>query len=206
MVTEPPDEVRKVREAAVAELEGIASILRDADDVEASEIIKAAVKELQATLIARFKGNSPEGRQQPPKGAAASVGASVQSATDSAATAVRTGANRIASEGTPVKASLDKAGSLARSGASGVAAGFTVAHEALTGYAQNLDWSSVVPTEYVSKFVTAGTRGIDRGLEEPVSFGRPFRSSCALWAPRNWPSGSTASTGATSSAQQGWEQ
>ena len=167
MVTELSDEARKVRELAVAELQGIELALREAGDVEASEIVKAAVEKLQATLVAKdSKETILKAASSRLKGAAASVGASVQSATDTAATAVRAGANRIASERTPVKATLDKASSFARSGASGVAAGFTVAHEALTGYAQNLDWSSVVPTEYVSKFVTAGTRGIDRGLEE----------------------------------------
>ena len=53
-----------------------------------------------------------------------------------------------------------------RSGASGAAAGFAVAHETLAGYAGSLDWSNIVPTEYVTKFVTAGTRGFDRSLEE----------------------------------------
>ena len=53
MATELSDEVRKVRELAVAELQGIELALRDASDVEASEIVRAAVKELQATLVAK---------------------------------------------------------------------------------------------------------------------------------------------------------
>jgi len=167
MATELSDEVRKVRELAVAELQGIELALREAGDVEASEVVKAAVENLQATLVAiDSRETLLKAASSRLKGAAASVGASVQSATDTAATAVRVGANRIASEGAPVKTTLDKASALARSGASGVAAGFTVAHEALTGYAQSLDWSTVIPTEHVTKFVTAGTRGIDRGLEE----------------------------------------
>lgn len=44
----------------------------------------------------------------------------------------------------------------------GVAGGFSTAHEALTGFAENLDWSTIDPTQYLY----AGTRGISRGLEE----------------------------------------
>ena len=167
MVTEPSDERRRVREVVIAELQGIELALRDADDFEASEIVKGAVKELQATLVAQdSKETLLQAAGSRLMEAAASVGASVQSATDTAATAVRAGANRAVKEGAPVKAASDKASALVRSGASGAAAGFTVAHEALTGYAQGLDWSTIVPTEYVTKFVTAGTRGIDRSLEE----------------------------------------
>lgn len=97
--------------------------------------------------------------------AAASVRTFVQSATDTAATAVRAGANRVVKEGTPVKVASDKANAIVRSGASGAAASFTVAHEALSDYVQSLDWTTI-PTEYVTKFATAGTRGIDRSLEE----------------------------------------
>lgn len=99
--------------------------------------------------------------------AASTARASIQSAADAAAMAVRAAATRVVQDAPAVKAAAsDKASALFRSGASGAAGGFVVAHEALAGYAKGLDWSTIVPTEYVTKFVTAGTRGIDRSLEE----------------------------------------
>ena len=95
--------------------------------------------------------------------AAAAAGSSVQAATEVAATAVRAGAARaaedLAAAGT---VAAEKGSTLVRSGASGVAAGFGVANEALSGFARNLDWSTVDPTEYLY----AGTRSVSRGLEE----------------------------------------
>ena len=155
-----------LRDVAIAELQKIELALRDAEDTEASEIVERAIKELQAALVSQ---NPKETFLQAAGSrlveAATAVGASVQSATDSTATAVRAGANRVVNEGVPVKAASDKAGALMRFSASGAAAGFTAAHDALTGYAHSRDWS-MIPTEYVKKFVTAGTRGIDRSLEE----------------------------------------
>ena len=167
MITELSDEHRRLREVVIAELQGIELALRDADDFEASKMVEGIVKELQATLVARnSKTTLLQAAGSRLMEATASIGASVQSVTDTATTAVRAGANRVVKKGGPVKAASDKASALVRAGASGAAAGFTVAHEALTGFAQGLDWSMIIPTEYVTKFVTAGTRGIDRSLEE----------------------------------------
>ena len=61
---------------------------------------------------------------------------------------------------------------MVRSGVSGAAAGLGVAHDALSGFADNLDWSTVLqlaPADYLSRFVTAGTYGVDRTLEQARS-------------------------------------
>ena len=97
------------------------------------------------------------------KQAAATVGASVESVTDAATTAVRGGAARAAGDLAAARTVVaEKGGTLVRSGASGIAAGFGVANEALTGFAENLDWSTIDPTRYLY----AGTRGVSRSLEE----------------------------------------
>ncbi|MXW50083.1 MAG: hypothetical protein F4Z84_07490 [Gammaproteobacteria bacterium] len=155
-----------MREVAISELQAIELALRDADDLEASEIVQRAVKELQATLIAKEpRQNRVQATRSRLMEAAASAGASVHSASTTAATAIRAGASRVAQGAPAVKAASGKANALVRSGASGAAAGFAVAHEALAGYAQSLEWS-MIPAGYVAKFVTAGTRGIPRSLEE----------------------------------------
>ena len=97
------------------------------------------------------------------KRTAATVGASVEAVTDTAATAVRAGAARAVGDLAAARAvAAEKSGALVRSGASGIAAGFGVASETLTGFAGNLDWSTIDPTRYLY----AGTRGVSRSLEE----------------------------------------
>lgn len=94
------------------------------------------------------------------------ISTSIRAASKAAATRVRSGAARTAENVAAAKeAIVDKGGDYVSSGASGAAAGFGVAHEALAGFASNLDWNNL-PTEYLTKFVSAGTRGIDRSLEE----------------------------------------
>ena len=97
--------------------------------------------------------------------AATKAQALIQSAT-AATTRTLYGATRVVKGDATVKATSENATALLGSGVSGAAAGFAVAHEALAGYAKGVDWSTIVPTEYVAKFVTAGTRGIDRSLDE----------------------------------------
>ena len=61
---------------------------------------------------------------------------------------------------------------MARSGVAGAAAGLGVAHGTLSDFADNLDWSTVLqlaPADYLSRFVTAGTYGVDRTLEQARS-------------------------------------
>ena len=67
-----------------------------------------------------------------------------------------------AAAGSRLHSGAEAAGVVVRSGASGVAAGFSTAHGALAGFAENLDWSTIDPTQYLY----AGTRGVSRGLEE----------------------------------------
>ena len=164
MTSDLPECHRTARELAIAKLQEIELALRDADDIDGMEVVMHAIKELQGDPNPKRTRLGAAGSRL--RQAAAAAGASVQSATEVAAGAIRSGAARATPDATAVKAATDKAGALVRSGASGAAAGFSVAHEALAGYATSLDWSNIVPTEYLSKFVTAGTRGIDRGLEE----------------------------------------
>ena len=97
------------------------------------------------------------------KRTAATVGASVEAVTDTTVTAVRAGAARAAGDLAAARTvAAEKGGALVRSGASGIAAGFSVASETLTGFAENLDWSTIDPTRYLY----AGTRGVSRSLEE----------------------------------------
>ena len=89
--------------------------------------------------------------------------ATVGAVTNTAAAAVRGGAARAASDLVAARTvAAEKGGALVRSGASGIAAGFGVANETLTGFAENLDWSTIDPTRYLY----AGTRGVNRGLDE----------------------------------------
>ena len=70
--------------------------------------------------------------------------------TDVAVTAVRAGAVRAADDLAAAKtATAEKGGALARSGTSGIAAGFGVANETLTGFAETLDWSTIDLTKYL---------------------------------------------------------
>ena len=160
------EEHRKAREIAVAKLQEIAVALRAADDIGALKVVQGTIKELQDSLVERdpkeplLRAASSRLRQ-----ATTATGASVQSATEYTATAVRTGATRVVQGFTATKDASDKASAVVRSGVSGTTAGLAVAHEALSDYAGNLDWSTI-PTEYLTKFITAGTRGIGRSLEE----------------------------------------
>ena len=106
-----------------------------------------------------LKGSADRARR-----AAASARESVAAAAETAAAAVRSGtvraAGSLAASGTHAGA---KGGALVRTGASGMVAGFGAANDALAGYAENLDWNTIIdPTKYLH----AGTRGVSRGLEE----------------------------------------
>ena len=161
---ELPEQHRIVRESAIAKLKEIESALRDADDSEAVEAVQRAVEELQ--------GESNKGNQEKSLAQAAgdhlwravtSAGSSIQTATDVATSALRSGAARTAENlAGAATAATEKGGGLVGSGVASVAAGLGVAHGALTGYAESLDWSAIDPTKYLY----AGTRGISRGMEE----------------------------------------
>ena len=90
-------------------------------------------------------------------------GTPVEAMTDKAATAVRAGVAGAADDLAAARTvAAEKGVALVRSGASGIAAGISVASERLTGFAENLDWSTIDPTPYLY----AGTRGVPRSLEE----------------------------------------
>lgn len=95
--------------------------------------------------------------------AAAATGSSVKAAKDAAGTAVRAGVARAAGDVAAATAvAAEKGGALFRTGASGVAAGFGVASNTMSGFAENLDWNAIDPTKYLY----AGTRGVSRGFDE----------------------------------------
>ena len=56
----------------------------------------------------------------------------------------------------------NKMADIARSAVPGAAAGAALSHEALKGFAANLDWSTIDP----GKYLHAGARGVSRGLAE----------------------------------------
>ena len=159
-----PEQHRITRDLVIAKLREIESDLREVDDVGAMEVIQRAISELEADQGVRDrKDNRLQVTAGRVRQAAQIVGSSIQAATDTATTVVRDGASRATAGLAAATAAVSDKG---RSGASGAAAGFGVAHETLTAFQKNLDWNSIVPTEYVSRFVTAGTRGIDRSLED----------------------------------------
>ena len=150
MTSDVPERQRNAREWAIVRLQEIELALRDADDVDAIRVVQKAIEGL---------GSDGPNRERTRLGG---VGDSLRRTAD----AIRSGAERVTVDAGAVRAVVDKADSLFRAGVSGATGGVSVAHEALADYAHSLDWSNIVPTEYVAKFVTAGTRGIDRSLEE----------------------------------------
>ncbi len=117
---------------------------------------------MKAETESATKGSAMSGKEPGTGTVADRIGqaaAAVGSAAGDAATAVRSGAGRLAASG---GMAAERGGAIVRSGATGIAAGSAVMADALTGFARNLDWSSVDPTQYLY----AGTRGVGRGLEE----------------------------------------
>ena len=158
------EESRIARELAVVKLKEIELALRHADDIEAMEVVQHTIKELQGNLELRDRSKTlrrvaGDGLRQ----AASAVGETFQAAAEFTATTVRAKADRAAEDLANAKAvAADKASDLFRSDASGFAAGFSVAHEALAGFSEHLDWSTIDP----SRYLYAGTRGVSRGMEE----------------------------------------
>ena len=150
MASELSDRQLGAREWAIIRLQEIESALRDADDADAVRVVQRAIEGLES--------DSPHAERN----RLGAVGDSLRET----ANAIRSGVARVTPDAGAVRAAVDKADSLLRGSVAGATGGVSVAHEALADYASNLDWSSVVPTEYLAKFVTAGTRGIDRSLEE----------------------------------------
>ena len=148
-----PEGKRVAREHAVVKLKEVELALRHAHDIEAMTVVQHTVRELQGDQELRSRSKdirrvAGDGLRQ-------------------FASAVRARADRAAEDLANAKtAAADKAGDFVRSGASGMAsglaAGFGVAYEALAGFSEHLDWSTIDP----SRYLYAGTRGVSRGMEE----------------------------------------
>lgn len=142
-------------------------LIRWRDPTRALEVHESAIDETQSDTTPKSKGREAWQRASGGlRNASSKAGDSARAAKEITASTVRSGAAR-ATQGvvTAKEIVVEKGGKAVRSGATGAATGFGVAHEALSGFAQNLDWSNL-PREYLTKFVTAGTRGMDRSLEQ----------------------------------------
>lgn len=154
---------RIVRGRTVAKLLEIGAALRDAEDLAAMEVVQRAINELGNLEARDSKKNRRRATGSRMRDAAAAVGSSIEVATATTTRAVRAAASRAADL---AAIAAEKGSTMLRSGASGVAGGLAVAHEALADFGRNLDWSTITPTEYVEKFVTAGTSSVDRTMEQ----------------------------------------
>ena len=143
-------------ERAVAALVEAASALGNANDAEAVAAVERAIGTLQADPDWRDRSESAWRR----------AGGHARRAATATTDAIRTQAAR-AAEGlsTAQAAVAHKGRDLGSSVATGAGAGFAVAQEAIAGFAGNLDFASL-PAEHLTKFMTAGTRGIYRSLAE----------------------------------------
>ena len=165
------EQAATVRDWAVAKLAEVESALRDVDDVAAMEIVQRAISELQGDLgVPDREGSWRRATADRMRQAAAAIGSSIDKATDNATTAARAGVTRATGDLATAAAVVSEKGSaMVRSGVYGAAAGLGVAHGALTDFADNLDWSTVLqiaPADYLNRFVTAGTYGVDRTLDQ----------------------------------------
>ena len=168
------EQAATVRDWAVTKLAEVESALRDADDVAAMETVQRAIRELQGDFGAPGQEGSwgrVAGDRLRQK--ASALASSIDKATDSVTKSARTGVGRAtAGLAAAATAATEKGSTMVRSGVAGAAAGLGVAHGALTDFADNLDWSTVLetaPADYLNRFVTAGTYGVDRTLEQARS-------------------------------------
>ena len=159
-----PRNADRARELAIVKLKEIERDLLEADDSKAMETIRRAIAELEGDpksrgrtrTVARVAG---DGLRQ----AATAAGTFLEAASE---TTIATVAEQAARAGDGVASAkevvVDKAGELGRSAVAGVAAGVSIASQTLSRFAENLDWSTVDPTQYLY----AGTRGVSRGMEQ----------------------------------------
>ena len=160
MSEESPTDAGRARELAVGKLREIERLLLDAEDREAMETIQRAIGELEGNLkpsdrtraVVKVAGDGL-------RRAKTAAGSLLETASEAAAGAAAAASDGVASAREVL---ADKTGELRRSSAAGMTAGVGVASQALSGFAQNLDWSTLDPTKYLY----AGTRGISRGMEE----------------------------------------
>ncbi len=157
MTEKPPEPHGFDRELARARLRQMEWALREGDSTAVRGVQDALE---QGVLKLREPKRTP---LQVAGGRARQAARAARSAADVTVTAVGTGAAR-AAEG--VTTGAGKVDAAVRNGMSSAAGGLGATHQALTAWAGNLDWSALAPTEYAARFLSAGTRGIDRSLEQ----------------------------------------
>ena len=181
--TVEPAEARSARDRLRQAAAAAGSSVRAASAVAATTVHSRATHAAEG-LVAAAKDTADRSVALARSGAATAIGGltvtrtaavdAVQGAADKSAAVVRSGAAGVAAGLAATSAAAvprlrsgsEAATATVRSGGAGVAAGvavgFSTAHGALTGFAENLDWSTIDPTKYLY----VGTRGISRGLEE----------------------------------------
>ena len=174
-----PAEARSARGCLRQAAAAAGSSVRTASAVAATTVHSRATHAAEG-LVAAAKDAADRSVALAHSGAATATGGltvtrtaaidALQGAADKGAAVVRSGAAGVAAGLAATSAAAvprlrsgsEAATAAVRSGGAGVAVGFSTAHGALTGFAENLDWSTIDPTKYLY----AGTRGISRGLEE----------------------------------------
>ena len=152
------------REPAIVKLKETERNLGEAGDPEIMEASRRAIGELEDDSELRGRPRTvAKAAGDRLSQAATAAGTFLEAASDATIAAV---AAQTARAGYGVAGAkevvVDKAGELRRSAVAGVAAGVGVASQALSRLAENLDWSTVDPAQYLY----AGTRGVSRGMEE----------------------------------------
>ena len=148
------------RELALVKLKEIERNLGEAGDSEALETMRRAIGELEDDPESRSRTGTVAKMAGDRLGQAANAaGTFLEAASDTTITAVAAQAARAGDGVASAKeVVVNKAGELGRSAVAGVG----VASEALSRWAENLDWSTIDPTQYLY----AGTRGVSRGMEQ----------------------------------------
>lgn len=155
-------------ETKLAEIE---SALDEGKQAAALAIVQETLQALDyGEEIEDSEGNWRRVTADRAKQTVSAIGSSIGKASGSVASAARSGASRVTETLSDAADYVsDNAKELIGTGVAGAAAGFSVAHNAFVEFASNLDWNTVVnaaPSDYVNRFVTAGTHGVDRTLEQ----------------------------------------
>ena len=164
MSEQSPTKADGARKLAIVKLKEIERNLGEVGDSEALETIRRAIGELEGDPESRGRIRTVAKMAGDKLGQAANAaGTFLEAASDTTITAVAAQAARAGDGVASAKeVVVDKVGELGRSAVAGVAAGVGVASQALSRRAENLDWSTIDPTQYLY----AGTRGVSRGMEQ----------------------------------------
>ena len=164
MSEQSPTKADGARKLAIVKLKEIERNLGEAGDSEALETIRRAIGELEGDPESRGRIRTVAKMAGDKLGQAANAaGTFLEAASDTTITAFAAQAARAGDGVASAKeVVVDKVGELGRSAVAGVAAGVGVASQALSRRAENLDWSTIDPTQYLY----AGTRGVSRGMEQ----------------------------------------